>query len=106
MQDTHFEGRHEWIAAVVGALSRPDTRAVLAAKALDREIVLTVARVEAAQASDTGVSTLSHARLAQLAGLPRSVILRARLALIELGLEDLASTSGAHQRVRRELRHR
>lgn len=106
MEGNRFEGRDEWIAAVDRALRRPDASALLNAKALDRETVLTVARVEAAQASDTGVSTLSHDHLAQLVGLPRSVILRARLALIELCLEDLASTPGAHQRVRRELRHR
>lgn len=106
MEDIRFEGRDEWIAAVDRALSHPDASPLLAAKALDRGVVLTVAQFEASHASVTGVSTLSHARLAQLAGLPRSVVLRARLALIELGLEDLASAPGAHLRIRRELRHR
>ncbi|MFE4467745.1 hypothetical protein ACFRFH_02930 [Leifsonia sp. NPDC056824] len=106
MEDIRFEGRDEWIAAVDRALSHPDASPLLAAKALDRGVVLTVAQFEASHASGTGVSTLSHTRLAQLAGLPRSVVLRARLALIELGLEDLASAPGAHLHIRRELRHR
>lgn len=106
MEGNRFAGRDEWIAAVDRALRHPDAIPLLAAKALDRETVLTVAHVEASQASDTGVSTLPHARLARLAELPRSVILRARLTLIELGLEDLAPAPGAHLQLRRELRHR
>jgi len=106
VERNRFEGRDEWIAAVDRALRHPDAFPLLAAKALDRGTVLTVAHVEASQASDTGVSTLSHARLARLTGLPRWVVLRARLALIELGLEDLACAPGAYLQLRRELRHR
>jgi hypothetical protein len=106
MQDTRFDGPDEWIAAVDRALSRADAADLLADKAIERGTVLAVARVEASEASEDGISLLSHARLAQLTGLPRSAVLRVRLALIELGLEDLASTPGAGWSLRRELRHR
>jgi DNA-binding transcriptional ArsR family regulator len=106
MEDFRFDGCDAWIAAVDRALSRPDARRLLAASALDGGTVLAVARAEVSAASGAGVSTLSHGQLAQLTGLSRSTVLRARLALIELGLEDLASAPGAQGQVHRELRHR
>ncbi|CAM5392318.1 hypothetical protein GCM10023068_11070 [Leifsonia shinshuensis] len=105
VEDSRFCGRGEWIAAVERALSRHDAQQIFAAKAIDPETVLAVARCEVSMASTAGVSMVSHAQLEQLTGFPRYVVLRARLALIELGLEDLAAAPGAPGNVHRELRH-
>lgn len=106
MVGARFEGRDAWLAAVHRALAQPDAPPILAATGIDRGSVLTVARCEASEASDRGISILSHARVAQLTGLPRSAVLRARLALMELGLEDLASAPAAHGQIQRVLLHR
>ena len=104
MADSLFRSRDAWIAAVDRALMCADARQVLALKDIDPEVVLSVACAEASWATDGGVSTLSHARLAELTGHPRSAVLRARLALVELGLEDLAAVTGAPGTCHRELR--
>ena len=105
MVDAPFDGRDRWIAAVERALARPDARAILGPQGIDRALVLAVARVEASDASDSGESLSSHARLAELTGLPRSSVLRARLVLIELGLEVLAAAPGSAGSVQRRLCH-
>ena len=106
MDDARYEGPDEWMAAVHRALARADAHPILAAKGIDRETVLAVARREVSEASDRGISILTHARLARLTGMPRSTVLRARLALTELGLEGLASAPAAHGQVHRVLLHR
>lgn len=106
MRDARFEGREAWIAAVHGALARSDAHPILAAMAIDRDCVLTVARCEASGASDSGISTLSHSSLAESTGLPRSAVLRARLALVELGLEVLACAPSSRGDIDRMLHHR
>ncbi len=105
MAGSRYLGRGAWITAVDRALTRADTRQVLALKDIDPEVVLAVACAEASRATDGGVSTLSHSQLAELTGHPRSAVLRARLALVELGLEDLAAVPGVPGNCHRELRH-
>jgi hypothetical protein len=104
VQHDRFGGADEWFAAVERALSRTDAGPILAAMATDRGTVLATARTEAAEATAGGVSTLSHARIAELSGVPRSAVLRARLALIELGLADVVAAPGASGEVHRQLR--
>ena len=48
---------------------------------------------------------LSHEELAELIGVSRSTVLRARLVLIELGLQYLAADSGTSGKVYRVLHH-
>lgn len=105
MDAARFEGRDEWMSAVQRALSCSDTDPILATAPIDRESVLTVARYEASAASEGGISTVSHARLAQLTGLPRSTVLKARLALIELGLMNLTAARAVNGQVHRVLHH-
>lgn len=102
---SRFESPDAWIAAVERALARGDSRPVLDCTGIEREQVLAVARAEASGASESGVSALSHERLAELTGLPRPIVLRARVVLIELGLEDLTAASGPRGNLHRQLRH-
>lgn len=104
MQDTRFGGPDEWLAAVERALARVDARRILIETASDREVVLAVALVEVSAATAAGVSTLSHLQLAQLSGLSRSAVLRARLALVEFGLEDVVAAPGPLGPIQRQLR--
>ncbi len=104
MRHRRFAGRDAWMAAVEQALAHPAALPILTAKALDVDAVRSVAGAEAARASDLGISCLSADQLADAAGLPRTSVLRARLALVELGLEDVVPGAGAGN-VRRELHH-
>jgi len=94
-----------WIAAVGHLLAGSAAQPVLAATGIDRVTLLAVARAEASGAGADGVTRLSHAQLAEAVGVPRAAVLRARLALIELGLEHLAAAPGAPGTVDRVLRH-
>ncbi|NUU07867.1 hypothetical protein [Leifsonia sp. C5G2] len=105
MESSRFAGRDDWLAAVGRALTSGRAEHLLGTMAIDRDVVLAVARCEVSRATEAGVCTLSHAGIAQSTGLPRSVVLRARLALIELGLSDLAVGPGIAGELRRELRH-
>ena len=105
MEGSRFSGCDEWLAAVDRALAHAGSQQILASIAIDREAVLAVARCEVSCASEAGVCALSHAAIALSTGLPRPVVLRARLALIELGLADLAVGPGIGGEVSRELRH-
>src|ERR1700712_1258008 len=106
MEESHFAGRSAWIAAVDRALTRSDAPQILTATAIDAEVLLAVARVEARCASDRGTSVISHARLGDLAGLPRSSVLRARRGLMDFGLDQLAPAPADPAGVHRILRHR
>ncbi|MGH1526431.1 helix-turn-helix domain-containing protein [Leifsonia sp. L25] len=57
------------------------------------------------RSSAGGISSLSTDQLAEATGLPRSTVLRARLALVELGLEDVVPHPRATLATRRELHH-
>ena len=103
MGPLHFGGREAWLAGVERALSDDDASHILGAVGVDAETVLAVAAVEAAVASEDGVCSLGHARVSELTGLSRAAVLRGRLALIELGLIELAVTPGLDGRVCREL---
>jgi hypothetical protein len=103
VHEPRFADRDAWIAAVEAALARRGANRILAALATDAQTVLTVARAECAEATD-GVCVLSHSRIAEATGLPVAAVRRARLALIELRLEDLAAAPGAPGRIQRELR--
>ncbi|MEY9954160.1 hypothetical protein [Leifsonia sp. EB34] len=106
MDDPRFEGCDEWMVAVDRVLARSEAHPILAAKAIDRDCVLTIAGCEASAASENGTCTASHAQLAELTGLPRSTVLRARLALIELGLMAFAPAPSPHGQVQRVIHHR
>lgn len=94
-----------WFAAVGDIVSRPAAQAILAATGIDPDTLLVVARAEATRAEGDGIIRLSHEQLAESTGVPRTSVLRARLALIELGLEQLEAAPGAPGTVNRVLRH-
>ncbi|NEN05708.1 hypothetical protein G3T36_07465 [Diaminobutyricibacter tongyongensis] len=103
MTDSHFSDPGAWIAAVDRALERLSARHILAAKGIEPATFLAIVRAEASGAGANGITILSHEQLAQLTGVSRPSVLRARLALIELGLEYLAADSGASGKVHRIL---
>lgn len=105
MTEPRFAGRDVWFGAVVRALERPAAGRVLATTAVDPGTVLAVARIEASSADDGGITMLSHQELAESAGVSRSTVLRVRLALVELGLQDAVAVSGVPGRVHRMLHH-
>ena len=105
MGDRRFTDPDEWIAAVDRTLERPSARQILAVKGIEPATFLAVVRAEASGAGADGISILSHEQLAELTGASRSSVLRARLALIELGLEYLAADSRASGKVYRVLHH-
>lgn len=105
MYHRRFAGREAWMAAVEAALRHPAARPILGAKGLDPEVVRSVATVEASHASDRGISCMSSEQLAGETGLSRPSVLRARLALVELGLLDVVVLPGAGGVVGRELHH-
>lgn len=70
------------------------------------EVVLQVARAEALAADPHGVSPLGVADLAARSGVASRLAAKARIVLIEAGLESLASHSADRSRVRRTLHER
>lgn len=105
MTDAHFTACDAWIAAADRTVARPLAREILDAKGIDTATFLAVVRCEASRAGADGISTLSHDQLAELTGVSRSCVLRARLALIELGLEYLGVDSRGSGTVYRILHH-
>ncbi len=95
MVDLRFSGTEAWMVAVTRALLRPGAGRALEAMALDPQILLTVARVEASHVAQNGVSSLSHEQIGLLTELPRVTVCRARVILIEWGLESLATVPSA-----------
>jgi hypothetical protein len=96
-----------WVDAVHRACAGPGAARDLNANGLDLETVLNVAAVESSQAEANGITSLSHDQLAELAGVSRFSACRARLVLIDLGLQSLEARSGAAAGVHRvlHLRH-
>ena len=70
---------------------------------LEPQALLAVALVESSRAGANGVSTLSHDQIAEIAGVTRSSVCRARLVLVEWSLESLVAVSGAPGSVHRVL---
>ncbi|MEV8214125.1 hypothetical protein [Leifsonia sp. NPDC077715] len=105
MRHRGFAGRDAWLAAVERELAHPAALPILAAKGLDPDVVRTVARIEASHASPLGLCSLSAEQLAGATRLPRAAVLRARLALVELGLEDVVAGPATAGVVHRELHH-
>jgi hypothetical protein len=103
MAEPLFISAEEWVEQVRRVVDRPGGALELQARGLDRERVLAVARAEAASAGAHGVAPLSHDELAHTAGVPRSEVLRARLYLVDVGLQSLSMTSGASVCVQRLL---
>lgn len=93
------------MAAVDLALGRPSALPVLAVKGLEPDAVRAVALAEASSAADSGITCLSPEELARAAGIPRSAVLKARVALIELGLADLIAHPCARGGTQRQLHH-
>ncbi|MCU1421856.1 MAG: hypothetical protein JWN36_1507 [Microbacteriaceae bacterium] len=91
------------MVAVMRALLRPDAPRSLEAMGLDPEVLLAVVRVEASRCEANGLSMLTHERLAELAGVSRSAVCRARLVLVDWSLESLVAVSGAPGGVHRVL---
>ncbi|MFJ3490581.1 hypothetical protein [Leifsonia aquatica] len=101
--ESHFVDADSWVAAVDHVVGHPAARPILDETGMEPGTLLAVARVEAVRADAGGIALLSHEQLAECTGLPRATVLRARLALIELGLEHLATAPGAPGTVRRLL---
>ncbi|MGH1549587.1 hypothetical protein ACRAWB_10630 [Leifsonia poae] len=105
MRHRGFAGPDAWLAAVERELARPDALPVLIAKGIDPDAVRRVARIEASHASPLGRCCLSAEQVAGATGLPRASVLRARLALVELGLADAVTGPASAGGVQRELHH-
>jgi hypothetical protein len=103
MAEHLFISADTWMDQVCRALAEPATTPQLTARGLDAAIVLAVARVEADEARPSGMSDLGHEQLAQLAGVPRPDVLRARLFLIDFGFQSLSWSHGEAGRLERML---
>lgn len=87
------------------ALAYPDAMPSLASKGLDADAVRRIAHVEASHASPAGISALTPEQLAEATGLPAPVVRKARLALVELGLQDIVADARVNGDIERELHH-
>ena len=91
------------MVAVMRALLRPEAPRALESMGLEPETLLVVAGVEASRCEASGLATLTHERLAELAGVSRSAVCRARLVLVDWSLESLVAVSSAPGGVHRVL---
>jgi response regulator of citrate/malate metabolism len=103
MAEHLFISADTWMDQVCRALAEPATAHQLTLRGLDAAIVLAVAQVEADEARPSGISALSHEQLAQLAGVSRPDVLRARIFLIDFGFQSLSWSQGEAGRLERVL---
>ncbi len=78
-----------WLGAVETLLSGAGAQGPLRSHGVDRNTVRLIARIEAQHADSAGRSHLTHAQVAELAGMSKATVMHSRLVLTDAALLEL-----------------